>query len=57
MMFQVEFGVAHRGCLVNELSRAFPDVRFICPGGFVAGSSAEEVIVLDRTRSMYRRRE
>ena len=46
-MFKVEFGVVHRGCLVNEVSRAFPDVRFICPGGFVEGSSAEEVIVLD----------
>ena len=46
-MFRVEFSLVHRGCLVNEVSRAFPDIRFICPGGFIEGSSAEEVIVLD----------
>ena len=46
-MFRVEFSLVHRGCLVNEVSGAFPDVRLICPGGFIEGSSAEEVIVLD----------
>lgn len=33
-MFKVKFGVKHWGCLVNELSREFLDVRIICPGGF-----------------------
>lgn len=48
-MFKLEFGIVHRGCLVNELSRAFPRVRLICPGGFILGpSSAEELLVLDR---------
>jgi len=46
-MFRVEFGLVHRGCLVNEVSQAFPDVRLICPGGFVDGTLVEEVIVLD----------
>ena len=47
-MFKVEFGVVHRGCLVNQLSRAVPSVRFICPGGFILGpTSAEEILVLD----------
>lgn len=48
-MFKVEFSIVHQGCLVNELSRDFPKIRFICPGGFVLGpSSVEEVIVLDK---------
>ena len=48
-MFKVEFGVVHRGCLVNQLSRAVPSVRFICPGGFILGpTSAEEILVLDK---------
>ncbi|MCX6991851.1 MAG: hypothetical protein NT011_01785 [Kiritimatiellaeota bacterium] len=48
-MFNVEFHIVHRGCLVNELSRSFPKIRFICPGGFVLGpSSVEELIVLDK---------
>ena len=46
-MFKVEFGVVHRGCLVNEVSRELPKLRIICPGGFVRGDSVEEVIVLD----------
>ncbi len=47
-MYQVEFSIIHRGCVVNELSRTFPTLRFICPGGFVTGpSSVEELIVLD----------
>lgn len=47
-MFKLKFGIVHRGCLVNELSRAVPKVRFICPGGFVLGkSSAEEILVVD----------
>ena len=46
-MVKVEFSLVHRGCLVNELSRTFPDVRLICPGGFIADTSAEEIIVLD----------
>ncbi len=36
-MIQVEFGIVHEGCLVNELSRSLPEIRFICPGGFVLG--------------------
>jgi len=48
-MFKVEFSLRHRGCLVNELSRVLPEIRFICPGGFITGpSSVEELIVIDR---------
>ncbi|MAE60840.1 MAG: hypothetical protein CMJ49_05715 [Planctomycetaceae bacterium] len=48
-MYQIEFGIVHRGCLVNELSRALPRVRMICPGGFILGpKSVEELVVLDR---------
>jgi len=48
-MIKVEFGIVHEGCLVNELSRALPEVRFICPGGFVLGPSrVEEVIIIDQ---------
>jgi len=48
-MVKVEFGIVHEGCLVNELSRALPEVRFICPGGFVRGpADVEEVIVIDQ---------
>jgi hypothetical protein len=47
-MFEVTFSIIHDGCLVNELSRRFPEVRFVCPGGFVLGASAvEELIILD----------
>ena len=47
-MFQVEFSIVHTGCLVNELSQEFPEIRFICPGGFITGPSAvEELIILD----------
>ena len=47
-MFKVEFGVVHRGCLVNQLSRDVPSVRFVCPGGFILSpTAAEEILVLD----------
>ena len=47
-MFEVKFSIIHEACLVNELSRQFPKVRFICPGGFIIGSSAvEEMIVFE----------
>ena len=47
-MFKVEFEIRHEGCLVNELSRALPDIRLICPGGFILGaSSVAELIVVD----------
>ena len=47
-MFKLEFSIVHRGCLVNELSRELPQVRFVCPGGFILGpDSAEEVLALD----------
>ena len=50
-MFKVEFHIIHEVCLVNELSRTFPRLRFICPGGFVTEpSSVSELIVLDRPR-------
>ena len=49
IMFQVEFGIVHRDCLVNEMSRAYPQLRFVCPGGFIVDDSwAEEIIVMDR---------
>jgi hypothetical protein len=48
-MFRLEFGIEHRGCVVNELSRAVPHVRLICPGGFILDDrSADEVLVLDK---------
>ena len=48
-MYQVEFAIVHEGCVVNELSRTFPKLRIICPGGFVTGpSSVEELVVLDK---------
>lgn len=48
-MVKVEFGIVHEGCLVNELSRALPEIRVICPGGFVLGPSlVDEVIVIDQ---------
>ena len=47
-MYKLVFGIVHRGCLVNELSRALPEIRLICPGGFILSpSSVEEVLVLD----------
>jgi len=49
MMYRLEFGIAHRGCIVNQLSNAIPQVRFICPGGFILGGGyADEVITLDQ---------
>ena len=50
-MYKLEFGIVHRGCLVNEISRALPEIRLICPGGFILGrNTVEEVIILDRPR-------
>lgn len=47
-MFKVEFEMGHEGCVVNELSRALPKIRLICPGGFILGpSSVAELIVVD----------
>jgi hypothetical protein len=48
-MFVIKFGIVHEGCLVNELSRAFPKIKFICPGGFILGPSrVEELLAVDR---------
>ena len=48
-MFLLEFGIVHEGCVVNELSRAVPDVRLICPGGFILdANSADEIIALEK---------
>ena len=52
-MFKLEFGIAHRDCLVNELSREMPQIRLVCPGGFILdpktndGITAEEVIAVE----------
>ena len=47
-MFKLEFGIVHEGCIVNEMSRALPHIRLICPGGFILGpNSADEIIALD----------
>ena len=47
-MFKLEFGTEHRGRVVNELSRALPDLRLVCPGGFhIDADSAEEILALD----------
>ncbi|MBM4436421.1 MAG: hypothetical protein FJ029_04120 [Actinobacteria bacterium] len=48
-MVKLEFGIKHRGCLVNEASRALPDLRILAPGGFLHGAKgAEEILVIDR---------
>ena len=46
-MFKIEFHIEHQGCLANELSRAFPELRFICPGGFIAEGSVSELVAID----------
>ena len=47
-MFKLEFGIVHRGCVVNELSRAMPDIRFVCPGRFhLDADSADEILAFD----------
>ena len=46
-MFRVEFGIVHHGCPTNQLTRQFPQFRFINPGGFVLGpSTVEEIMAL-----------
>ena len=48
-MYKLEFGIAHRGCIVNQMSIALPDVRFVCPGGFILSDGyADEILSLDR---------
>ena len=48
-MFKLEFDIVHRGCLVNEVSRALPDLRLICPAAFVLSpNTVEEILVLDQ---------
>ncbi len=47
-MFKVEFGVVHHNCPTNQVSRAFPEVRFTSPGGFlVKPNVVEEVLVVN----------
>lgn len=47
-MFLLEFGLVHRGCVANELSRAVPGVRMIAVGGFVVENrGADEIIAMD----------
>ena len=47
-MFLLEFGLVHRGCIANDLSRAVPNVRMIAVGGFVVENrGADEIIALD----------
>jgi len=47
-MYKLEFGIVHRGCIVNEMSGVLPAIRFLCPGGFlVSPTSVDEVLVLD----------
>ena len=46
-MIKVAFGIVHRDCLVNELSRKFPRLQIVCPGGFRTGKqSVEEILAL-----------
>lgn len=46
-MIKIKFGIVHRDCYVNELSRKFPQLRIVCPGGFQTGKkSVEEIIAL-----------
>lgn len=46
-MIKLKFGVVHKDCLVNELSREFSRLKIVCPGGFQTGKkSVEEIIAL-----------
>ena len=48
-LHKLEFGIAHRGCVVNQMSKALPNVRFVCPGGFILPDGyADEILSLDR---------
>ena len=50
-MHKLEFGIAHRGCIVNEMSKALPNVRFVCPGGFILPDGyADEILSLDQVQ-------
>ena len=47
-MFKLEFGIVHRDCVVNELSRALPEIRIISAGGFITSpTEADEVLIID----------
>jgi len=48
-MFKLEFGIIHHHCPSNQLSRQFPELRIINPGGFVLGPNlVEEIAVIDQ---------
>ena len=47
-MFKLEFGIVHKGCLVNRMSRALPELRIISAGGFIPGpDQADEILILE----------
>ena len=48
-MYTLDFGIVHKDCVVNELSRKYPNVKIVCLGGIVLdpnlsnGLTAEEI--------------
>ena len=47
-MFKLEFGIVHRGCLVNRMSRAHPELRIISAGGFTPSpDQADEILIFE----------
>jgi hypothetical protein len=52
-MYTLEFGILHRDCVVNELSRKYPNVKIVCLGGIVLdpdlsdGHTAEEILSVE----------
>ena len=47
-MLMVEFGIVHDGCVVNEMSRALPDIRLISAGGFtLSPTGVDEVLAIE----------
>ena len=52
-MHTLEFGIIHHDCVVNELSRKYPNVKIVCLGGIVLdphisdGHTAEEILSIE----------
>ena len=52
-IYTLEFGIVHQDCVVNELSRKYPNVKIVCLGGIVldsdlsGGYTAEEILSIE----------
>ena len=52
-MYTLDFGIVHKDCVVNELSRKYPNVKIVCLGGIVLdpklsnGLTAEEILSIE----------